>query len=91
MGQRCEACLAREAKHGPSRAVRWRCELGERRRRLSVAHAGAVPSTPTVWRAPAEAGEAALGRVHAAVVVAFRRHWWARPGGFAWLTVPGRS
>ena len=46
---------------------------------------GPVPSTPTVWRVLAEAGEPALGRINAAVV-AFRRHWWAllaeRPGGF---------
>ena len=56
---------------------------------------GPVPSTPTVWRALAEAGEPALGRINAAVVAAFRRHWWAllaeRPGGFPWLTVAGRE
>ena len=55
---------------------------------------GPVPSTPTVWRVLAEAGELALGRINAAVV-AFRRHWWAqlgdRRGGFPWLTVAGRE
>jgi hypothetical protein len=55
---------------------------------------GPVPSTPTVWRVLAEAGELALGRINAAVV-AFRRHWWGllaeRPEGFPWLTVAGRE
>jgi hypothetical protein len=55
---------------------------------------GAVPSTPTVWRALGEAGELALARVNAAVVT-FRRYWWgqlaARPRGFPWLTVAGRE
>src|SRR5665809_149826 len=36
---------------------------------------GAVPSTPTVWRTLAEAGELQVARLNAAVV-AFRRHWW---------------
>jgi len=55
---------------------------------------GAVPSTPTVWRALEETGEPALRRVNAAVTE-FRRHWWgllgARPEGFPWLTVAGRE
>ncbi|MGH4013772.1 MAG: hypothetical protein ACRDSL_07535 [Pseudonocardiaceae bacterium] len=55
---------------------------------------GAVPSTPTVWRALEETGELALRRVNAAVTE-FRRHWWtllgARPEGFPWLTVAGRE
>jgi hypothetical protein len=53
---------------------------------------GPVPSTPTVWRTLAEAGEAALGRVNAAVV-AFRRHWWSllAERRFPWLRVAGRE
>ncbi|MDP9363355.1 MAG: transposase, partial [Chloroflexota bacterium] len=55
---------------------------------------GPVPSTATVWRALAEAGELQLGRINAAVT-AFRRHWWAlldaRDEGFPWLTVAGRQ
>lgn len=55
---------------------------------------GAVPSTPTVWRALEEIGELQLRRVNAAVTE-FRRHWWGllseRPEGFPWLRVAGRE
>jgi hypothetical protein len=55
---------------------------------------GAVPSTPTVWRALEEAGELQLRRINAAVVE-FRRHWWGlleqRSEGFPWLEVAGRE
>ncbi len=55
---------------------------------------GAVPSTPTVWRALEEIGELQLRRINTAVAE-FRRHWWgllsARPEGFPWLTVAGRE
>jgi hypothetical protein len=55
---------------------------------------GAVPSTPTVWRALAETGELQLRRINTAVTE-FRRHWWtlldARPEGFPWLSVAGRE
>lgn len=55
---------------------------------------GAVPSTPTVWRALEEIGELQLRRVNAAVTE-FRRHWWGllseRPEGFPWLRVARRE
>jgi Transposase DDE domain group 1 len=55
---------------------------------------GAVPSTPTVWRALNETGQLQVTRMNTAVSV-FRRHWWAllaeRPGGFPWLKVAGRE
>jgi hypothetical protein len=55
---------------------------------------GPVPSTPTVWRVLAEAGELQVARVNAAVTE-FRRRWWGllagRPEGFPWLTVAGRE
>lgn len=55
---------------------------------------GPVASTPTVWRALAEAGQLQLTRLNAAVT-SFRRHWWGllaqRPEGFPWLTVAGRE
>ncbi len=55
---------------------------------------GAIPSTPTVWRALSEAGDLQLARLNT-VVTGFRRHWWsllaARPEGFPWLKVAGRE
>ena len=55
---------------------------------------GAVPSTPTVWRALEEAGDLQLRRINAAAAE-FRRRWWGlleqRPEGFPWLEVAGRE